>query len=50
MNSLEQGKKIIKDKIPLISKNPGVYKMLSSQEKYFILEKQKIFLIDLKVM
>ena len=30
MNGLEQGKKIIKDKIPLISKNPGIYKMLSS--------------------
>ena len=30
MGSLEQGKKIIKDKIPLISKNPGIYKMLSS--------------------
>ena len=26
-NSLEKGKKIIKEKIPLIPKNPGVYKM-----------------------
>ena len=24
-SNLEQGKKIIKDKIPLIPKNPGVY-------------------------
>ena len=30
MDSLELGKKIIKDKLPLISKNPGVYKILSS--------------------
>ena len=30
INSLELGKKVIKDKIPLIPKNPGVYKMLSS--------------------
>ena len=30
MDSLEQGKKIIKDKIPLITNNPGVYKMLSA--------------------
>ena len=29
MDSLEQGKKIIRDKIPLITNNPGVYKMLS---------------------
>ena len=36
MNSLDQGKKIIKDKIPLIPKNPGVYKMLSSSgEKFY---------------
>ena len=30
INSLELGKKVIKDKIPLIPKNPGVYKMLNS--------------------
>ena len=30
MNSLELGKKVIKEKIPLIPKNPGVYKIISS--------------------
>ena len=43
INSLELGKKVIKDKIPLIPKNPGVYKMLSSTgEILYILVKQKI--------
>ena len=41
MNSLEQGKKIIKDKIPLISKNPGVYKMLSSTGEILYIGKAK---------
>ncbi len=41
MNSLEQGKKIIKDKIPLISKNPGVYKMLSSSGEILYIGKAK---------
>ena len=37
INSLEQGKKVIKDKISLIPKNPGVYKMISSTgEKLYI--------------
>ena len=30
INSLELGKKVIKEKIPLIPKNPGIYKMISS--------------------
>ena len=38
INSLEQGKKIIKDKIPLIPKNPGVYKMLSSSGEILYIE------------
>ena len=41
MDSLEQGKKIIKDKIPLISKNPGVYKMLSSTGEILYIGKAK---------
>ena len=28
-NSLELGKKVIKEKIPLIPKNPGIYRMIS---------------------
>ena len=48
MDSLEQGKKIIKDKIPLISKNPGIYKMLSSTGEILYIGKAKIFLTDLK--
>ena len=43
MNSLELGKKVIKDKIPFISKNPGVYKMLSSTGEILYIEKQKTF-------
>ena len=41
MNSLEQGKKLIKDKIPLISKNPGIYKMLSSTGEILYIGKAK---------
>ena len=41
INSLEQGKKIIKDKIPLIPKNPGVYKMLSSSGEILYIGKAK---------
>ncbi len=41
MNGLEQGKKIIKDKIPLIGKNPGVYKMLSSTGEILYIGKAK---------
>ena len=41
INSLELGKKIIKDKIPLIPKNPGVYKMLSSTGEILYIGKAK---------
>ena len=41
INSLELGKKVIKDKIPLISKNPGVYKMLSSTGEILYIGKAK---------
>ena len=41
MNGLEQGKKIIKDKIPLINKNPGVYKMLSATGEILYIGKAK---------
>ncbi len=41
MDSLEQGKKVIKNKIPLISKNPGVYKMLSSTGEILYIGKAK---------
>ncbi len=41
MNSLEQGKKVIKDKIPLITNNPGVYKMLSSTGEILYIGKAK---------
>ena len=40
-NSLEQGKKVIKDKIPLIPKNPGVYKMLSATGEILYIGKAK---------
>ena len=41
INSLELGKKVIKDKIPLISKNPGIYKMLSSTGEILYIGKAK---------
>tara|TARA_Y200000002_G_scaffold358631_1_gene342194 strand:- start:11 stop:1846 length:1836 start_codon:yes stop_codon:yes gene_type:complete len=41
MNSLELGKKVIKDKIPLIPKNPGVYKMISSSGEILYIGKAK---------
>ena len=40
-NSLELGKKVIKDKIPLIPKNPGVYKMLSATGEILYIGKAK---------
>ena len=40
-NSLEQGKRVIKDKIPLIPKNPGVYKMISSTGEILYIGKAK---------
>ena len=50
MNSLKQGKNIIKHKIPLIPKNPGVYKMLSSQEKFLYRKSKKYTDLGSKVM
>jgi excinuclease ABC subunit C len=41
INSLELGKKVIKDKIPLISRNPGVYKMISSSGEILYIGKAK---------
>ena len=41
INSLDLGKKVIKDKIPLISRNPGVYKMLSSSGEILYIGKAK---------
>ncbi len=41
MNSLESGKKVIKEKIPLIPKNPGVYKMISSTGEILYIGKAK---------
>ena len=41
MDSLEQGKKVIKDKIPLITNNPGVYKMLSASGEILYIGKAK---------
>ena len=41
INSLELGKKVIKDKIHLIPKNPGVYKMLSSSGEILYIGKAK---------
>ena len=45
-NNLELGKKIIKDKILLLPKNPGVYRMLNEKKEIYTLEKQKISQID----
>jgi len=41
INSLEHGKKVIKDKIPLISRNAGVYKMISSSGEILYIGKAK---------
>ena len=41
ISSLELGKKVIKEKIPLIPKNPGVYKMLSSTGEILYIGKAK---------
>jgi excinuclease ABC subunit C len=41
IGSLELGKKIIKDKIPLISRNAGVYKMISSTGEILYIGKAK---------
>ena len=39
--SLESGKKVIKEKIPLIPKNPGVYRMLSAKKEILYIGKAK---------
>ena len=41
INSLDLGKKVIKDKIPLISRNPGVYRMISSNGEILYIGKAK---------
>jgi excinuclease ABC subunit C len=41
INSLELGKKVIKDKIPLISRNAGVYRMISSTGEILYIGKAK---------
>ncbi|MEY2962574.1 MAG: hypothetical protein RL496_437 [Pseudomonadota bacterium] len=41
INNLELGKKIIKDKIPFIPKNPGVYKMLGAKKEILYIGKAK---------
>ncbi len=41
INHLDLGKKIIKDKIPLLPKNPGVYRMLSSTKEILYIGKAK---------
>ena len=41
IKSLELGKKVIKDKIPLISRNPGVYRMISSTGEILYIGKAK---------
>jgi len=41
ISSLELGKKVIKDKIPLISRNAGVYKMISSTGEILYIGKAK---------
>ncbi len=40
-NSLELGKKVIKDKIPLVPKNPGVYRMISVSGEILYIGKAK---------
>jgi len=41
ISGLELGKKVIKDKIPLISRNAGVYKMISSSGEILYIGKAK---------
>ena len=41
INNLKLGKKVIKDKIPLISRNAGVYKMISSSGEILYIGKAK---------
>jgi excinuclease ABC subunit C len=41
ISNLETGKKIIKEKIPLISNNPGVYRMLGEKKEILYIGKAK---------
>ena len=41
LNNLELGKKVIKEKISLLPKNPGVYRMLSSKKEILYIGKAK---------
>jgi excinuclease ABC subunit C len=41
INNLDIGKKVIKDKIPLLPKNPGIYRMLSSKKEILYIGKAK---------
>ena len=41
INSLDLGKKIIKEKIRLLPKNPGIYRMLSSKKEILYIGKAK---------
>ena len=41
ISSLELGKKVIKDKIPLIPKNPGIYRMISVSGEILYIGKAK---------
>ena len=41
INNLDLGKKIIRDKIPLLPKNPGVYRMLGSKKEILYIGKAK---------
>jgi excinuclease ABC subunit C len=41
INNLDLGKKVIKDKISLLSKSPGVYRMLSSKKEILYIGKAK---------
>jgi len=41
INNLESGKKVIKDKITLLPKNPGVYRMLSAKKEILYIGKAK---------
>ena len=48
INNLDLGKKIIRDKIPLLPKNPGVYRMLSYKKEILYIGKAKNILNRLK--
>ena len=41
INNLDLGKKVIKDKIPLLPKNPGVYRMLNVKKEILYIGKAK---------